>query len=137
MQVVEEKIQGSGLGRELEEVPFKREAGKSLVNWREVPLGEKTAAGIERLKEGILVEVIQGETLGIQGADLRIREVTTGIQRAGSGEEQEQTMGTDLQEVSQPRLKLEVRTRMCGRLQCQVSGSQQRKVGYQVGTKPC
>ena len=66
--MAEGKGEGSDLKRELEEVAFKREAEWILANWREVPLGEKTTAGAERLKEGIGVEVIIGGIRGIQEA---------------------------------------------------------------------
>ena len=87
--MVEGTGEGSDLKRELEEGAMKREAGAGGIpaNWREVPLGEKTAAGTERLKGGIWEEVIQGETLGIGEATRGISEATRGIPGVGSGEE--------------------------------------------------
>ena len=94
------KGEESILTRGLEEVGLKKEVGEILVIWREVPPGQRTVAGTEKLRGGIWEEVFQGESRGIQ-------EETPGIQGAGSWEEEDQMIETD-RAVSQPRLKVEV-----------------------------
>ena len=102
--MVEGKGEESNLTRGLEEVGLKKEVGEILVIWREVPPGQRTVAVTEKLRGGIWEEVFQGESRGIQEAT---REVTPGIQGAGSWEEEDQMIETD-RAVSQPRLKVEV-----------------------------
>ena len=108
---MEEKGEESNLTRGLEEVGLKKEVGEILVIWREVPPGQRTVAGTEKLRGGIWEEVFQGESRGIQeetqGVQEATREVTPGIQGAGSWEEEDQMIETD-RAVSQPRLKVEV-----------------------------
>ena len=73
--MVEGKGEESNLTRGLEEVCLKKEVGEILVIWREVPPGQRTVAGTEKLRGGIWEEVFQGESRGIQ-------EETQGIQEA-------------------------------------------------------
>ena len=89
------KGEESILTRGLEEVVLKREVGKIFAKWREVPPGEKTAAGTEKLKGGIWEEAIQGESQGIQGETRGIQKMTPGILGAESWEEEDQMVETD------------------------------------------